>query len=61
MASTEPKCAVPVVAQFIVSIGMHEQVERDETHEQIAHLQLRAHRICVAHFSLLSRLRLLCL
>jgi hypothetical protein len=61
MASTEPKCAVPVVAQFIVSIGMYERAERDETHEQIAHLHLRAHRICLAHFSLLWRLRLWCL
>src|SRR5437867_9597799 len=28
MSSTEPKGAVPVVAQFIISIGMHEHVER---------------------------------
>src|SRR5882762_3367996 len=28
MASTEPKCAVPMVAQFVVSIGVHEHVER---------------------------------
>src|SRR5438105_9120342 len=28
MTSTEPKGAVPMVAQFIVSIGMHEHVER---------------------------------
>src|SRR5438552_8708648 len=28
MASTEPKRAVPMVAEFIVSIGMHEYVER---------------------------------
>jgi hypothetical protein len=27
-SSTEPKCAVTMVAQFIVSIGMHEHVER---------------------------------
>ena len=28
MASTEPKRTVPMVAQFIISIGMHEHVER---------------------------------
>ena len=28
MTSTEPKGAVPMVAQFIVSIGVHEDVER---------------------------------
>jgi hypothetical protein len=28
MASTEPQCAVTMVAQFVVGVGMHEHIER---------------------------------
>ena len=37
MASTEPKCAVPMVAQFIVSIGMHEHIERSVIERKPTH------------------------
>jgi len=37
MASAEPKCAVPMVAQLIVSIGMHEHVERSVIQRQPTH------------------------
>src|SRR2546421_224206 len=37
MASTEPDCAVPMVAQLIVSIGMHEHVERSVVERKPGH------------------------
>src|SRR3989442_14415161 len=37
MTSTEPKGAVPMVAQFIVSIGMHEHVERSVIERKPTH------------------------
>src|SRR6266446_6638636 len=37
MTSTEPKCAVPMVAQFIASIGMHEHVERSVIERKPTH------------------------
>src|SRR5256885_16392034 len=37
IASTEPKCAVSVVAQFIVRIGMREHVERSVIESKPTH------------------------
>src|SRR6266513_6151546 len=37
MASTEPNCAVPMVAQLIVGIGMHEHVERSVIERKPTH------------------------
>ena len=37
MASTEPKRAVPVVAQWIVGVGMHEHVERSVIERKPTH------------------------
>ena len=37
MASTEPNCAVPMVAQLIAGIGMHEYVERSVIERKPTH------------------------
>ena len=37
MASTEPNCAVPMVAQLIAGIGMHEHVERSVIERKPTH------------------------
>src|SRR5450755_3020765 len=45
MASTEPECAVSMVAQFIISIRMHEDVERAVIERKPAYDIGKLHRL----------------